>query len=231
VLSITRKTTLPLRPITGRFAGADAARAAVALIAMLVRRLTAYVGLINVNNATKLVEILFDQRRANAMAHIPSGLVGTETKAAVNLPRAHALFAGQQQMDDAKPHPQIDIRVLKNGPSNVGEPIAAIAAIRALPFEFHGPERIRPVRAAARANHAVRPAARHQIGVAGFLIGKRRVELGNGHLDNLFRLLPGHDDSPIDKGEHRMSKSIRQVRDHRLVGEGWAEGARPIVRP
>jgi hypothetical protein len=180
----------------GSFPGANAARTAVALVLMLVRRLAAHIGFINLDNAAKLVEIFIDQRRANAMAHIPSGLVGTETEIAVDLPRAHALLAGQQQMDDAIPDAQFDVGILENGPGNVGEPIAAVAAIRALPFEFHGLERIWPVRATAWADHAVRPAPRYQIGVASFLVGERRFKLSDGHLDNLLRLLPTHNGSP-----------------------------------
>lgn len=180
----------------GGLAGANAARTAIALVAMLVRRLAAYIGFINLNNAAKLIEIHFDQRRANAMAHIPSGFVGAETEMAMDLPRAHSLLAGEHQVNDLKPCSQVNIGVFKDRSGNVGEPIAASAAIRALPFEFHGLEFVRPVRAAARANDAIGPAARDQIGVAGVLIGERRFKLSDGHLDNLLRLLPGHDGSP-----------------------------------
>lgn len=183
-----------------RFTGANAARSAVALVLMLVRRFAAHIGFVNLDNAAKLIEILFDQRRANAMAHIPSGLVRAETEMTVDLPRAHALFAGEHQVNDLKPHAQVNVRILENGPCDIGEPIPASAAIRALPFEFHGLEFIRPVRATTWANNAIRPAPGYQIGVAGFLIGERRLKLGDGHLDNLLRLLTGHDGFPYRQG-------------------------------
>jgi hypothetical protein len=149
-------------------------------------------GFVHLDHAAQFVEILFDQRRANAMAHIPSRLVGAEADIAMDLPRAHALLAGQQQMNDAIPSTQIDLGILENGPGNVGEPIAASAAIRAFPFEFHSLERVTPFPATARANHAVRPAPGDQVFVASPLIGECRLELGDGHLGYLLRLLTGH---------------------------------------
>ena len=133
------------------FARAKAAATTVPASAMLVVGLAADEGFVDFDHSAQLVEILFDQRGANAMAHIPSGLVRAETDVAMDLPSAHALLAGQQQMDDAIPNPQIDVGILKDGSGNIGEPIAAGAAIRALPFEFHGLEFVRPVRATARA--------------------------------------------------------------------------------
>lgn len=50
-----------------------------------------------ISNAAQFIEILFDQHGANAMSHIPSGLIGAETDIAVNLAGAHSLLAGQQQ--------------------------------------------------------------------------------------------------------------------------------------
>jgi hypothetical protein len=197
------------------FARTKAAATAVPTSAVLVVGLSTDESLVNLDHATKLVEILFDQRGANAMAHIPSRLIRAETDVAMDLPGAHALFAGEQQMDDAIPNQQIDVGIFENGPGDVGEPIAAGAAIRALPLEFHGLEFVRPVRAAARANDAIWPAAGDKIGVAGILIGEGCFELGDGHLRNLLRLLAAHNGSPSRRGENGMSKSIRQVRDHR----------------
>jgi hypothetical protein len=183
-------------------AGTKAAtsRVAASLAEMLVLSLAADECFIDFDHTTQFVEILFDQRGADAMTHIPSGLVRAETDIAMDLPSAHAFLAGQQQMDDAIPNPQIDVGILKDGPGNVGEPIAAGAAIRALPFEFHGLEFVRPVRATARANDAVWPAASDQISVAGILIGEGRFELGDGHLRNLLGLLAGHGGSPSRQG-------------------------------
>jgi hypothetical protein len=182
------------------FTRAKAAATAVPATAVLVVGLAADECFIDFDHTAKLVEILFDQCGANAMAHIPSRLVRAETDVAMDLPSAHALLAGQQQMDDAIPNPQIDVGILKDGPGNVGEPIAAGAAIRALPFEFHGLEFVRPARATARANDAVWPASGNQIGVAGILIGEGRLELSDGHLRNLLGLLTGHGGSPYRQG-------------------------------
>src|SRR6185437_10082276 len=135
------------------FARAKAATSgtATALPTVLVLGLSADERFIHFDDPTKLVEIFLDQRRADAMAHIPSRFVGAETEMAMDLPRAHALLAGQHEVNDLKPAAQIDIGILKDCPGNVGEAITAGAAIRTLPSEFHGLEFVRAVRATARA--------------------------------------------------------------------------------
>lgn len=184
----------------GYFVRTKAATTTIPAPAVLVVGLAADEGFINLNDATKLAEILFDKRRTDAMAHIPSGLIRAEADVTMDLPRTHALFAGQQKVNDAIPDPQIDVRVFEKGPGNVGKPIAAGAAIRALPLELHGLEFVGPVRAAARAFDTVRPATGDQIGIAGILIGEGRFELGDGHLRNLLGLLTGHSGSPSRQG-------------------------------
>jgi len=178
------------------FARAKAAATTVPASAVPVVGLAADEGFIDFDHATKLVKILFDQRGANAMAHIPSGLVRAETDVAMDLASAHSLPAGQQQMYDAIPNPQIDVGILKNGSGDVRKAVAAGAAIRTLPFELHGLEFVRPVRATARANDAVWPAPGDEVGVAGILIREGRLELGDGHLVDGFGSFSGHFGSP-----------------------------------
>src|SRR5262249_7885728 len=86
-----------------RLARAETATAAPTAPAMLVVGLPADEGFVHLNDATKLLEVLFDQRGANAVAHIPSGFVTPETHVAMDLTGAHSLLAGQHQVDDAKP--------------------------------------------------------------------------------------------------------------------------------
>src|SRR5581483_2555280 len=187
----------------GRLAGANTATAGTtpSIAPMLVLGFAADEGFVHLNDPAQLVEVLFDERGADAMAHIPSRLIGAETEVAMDLACAHSLFAGQQKVDDLKPASQIDIGVLEDRSCDVGEPIAAGAAIGALPFELHSLEFVRPIRAAARATDAIWPAARHQIGVAGFFIRKHLLKLAYGQLGDLFRLLcAGHDGSPYRQG-------------------------------
>jgi hypothetical protein len=156
---------------------------------------------VNLDNANEFFEFLVRQCCANAMAHVPSRFVGTEAHVAMDLPCADALLAGQHKVDDAKPLSQVYIRVLENRSGNVREPIAARAAIRAFPFEFHGSERIDPRTAAAGTVDAIGPTMGHEIGVAGVLVREGRFPLGNGHLVDLAGLLgAGHDGSLSTRG-------------------------------
>jgi hypothetical protein len=175
------------------FAGASAAALAVmALVPMAVVVFAADPSFINLDNAAKLIDVFFNQRRADTVAHVPSGFVGTEAHVAMDLPCAHSLFAREHEVNDAEPLPQIDVRVLENGSGDVGEPIAAVAAIRALPFEFHGFEGIGPVRATTGANDAIGPAAGDQIGVTSIFIGEVCLKLADCHLRDLLGLSAGH---------------------------------------
>jgi hypothetical protein len=152
---------------------------------------------INLDDANKLLELFVLQCSADAVAHIPSRLVGTETHIAVDLAGTDALLAGQHEVDDAEPLPQVHIRILEDRPSDVGKPIAARAAIRALPFPFHRLERIDAHTATARAMDAIRPAMGDKVGVTSILCGEGRFPLGDSHLMDLAGLFgSGHDGSP-----------------------------------
>lgn len=177
-------------------AGSAATISALALVPVLGE--AADESFINLDDTNELFELLVLQCRANAVAHVPSGFVGTEAHVAMDLSGADTLLAGQHKVDDAEPLPQVHIRVLEDRPGNVGEPITARAAIRALPFPLHGFERIDPRTAAAGAIDAIGPAMGHEVGVAGILVRKGRFPLGNGHLVDLAGLFSaGHDGSPF----------------------------------
>ena len=52
------------------------------------------------------------------MTHGPCGFVGSKTHEAHDLKRAHSFFAGQHEVDDAKPIAKRLIRVFKNCSGN-----------------------------------------------------------------------------------------------------------------
>ena len=64
----------------------------------------------------------------DAVAHIPSGLVGAEARDVHDLKRAHPLHAGQHQVDDTEPVTERLVLVLEDRPGDVGE--AVVGAIR-----------------------------------------------------------------------------------------------------
>jgi hypothetical protein len=178
-------------------AGAGPARTAITLIPMLVAGLSADVGFVHLDNAHEFPKFLVLERRPDAVAHVPSGLVGAEAHVAVDLPGADPLLAGRHEVDDAEPLPQIDVRVLKNGPDEVREAVsAALPTVRAFPTIFHGFEGIDLRAAAAWAVDTVRPAGGDQVTVTGGLVRKGRLKLSDGHLHDLLGLFPGHDCRP-----------------------------------
>ena len=62
----------------------------------------------------ELFEIAVGERRPDAMAHVPCRLVATEAEETINLQCAHSLFAGQHQVDDAKPILERLVRVFED---------------------------------------------------------------------------------------------------------------------
>jgi hypothetical protein len=88
------------------FARANAAASAVrvAVFPMFVVLLAANESFVNLDHAAKLLNIL-DQRSSDLVAHEPRGFVRAKTHIAFDLQRAHAFFAGEHKMDDAKPLP------------------------------------------------------------------------------------------------------------------------------
>jgi hypothetical protein len=88
---------------------------------------------INLNDAAKLFDV-FDQGGSDFVTHKPRGFVRTEAHKAPNLQCAHALFAGEHQMGDPEPITERLIRVLEDGPGDMGKSIAGLrSALVALP--------------------------------------------------------------------------------------------------
>lgn len=101
-------------------------------------------------------------------------LLAADVHEAVYLARALAFLAGEHEVDDAKPVPQIDIGVFEDGPGDIGEAISpALTAIGALPMPLAGLEGIDASRVATRAMDAIWLAVSDRIGVTRILIGER----------------------------------------------------------
>jgi len=179
-------------------AGRRTAGAAVAtVVAVFVPHLAAHIGFVHFDDAHKLLKFIVLHRGADAVAHVPSRLVGAEAHVAVDLPRANALLAGRHQVDDAEPLPQIDIRVFKNRPDKVRKSVsAALPTSRTFPAVRHGFEAVDVHAPTPGAVDAIGPAVRDKEGVTGFLGRKGCLKLRDGHLHDLPRLFPGHDRNP-----------------------------------
>jgi hypothetical protein len=186
------------RPNNRGLARTFATAPAAAFIPVAIVILAADPGFINFNNTHKLAKSLVLQSSTDAVAHIPSRLVGAETHIAMNLPRADSFLAGQHQVNDLEPVAQIDVCVLENRANKVREPIsAAFPAVGALPFPFHGFERIDPITTTAGAMDALGPAITDQESVTGIFVREHGFKLTDGHLNDLAGLFrSGHDDSP-----------------------------------
>ena len=176
--------SLALRAI--RAGRATSPTGAAALVLVPVAVLAADVGLIDFHKTHQLCEFFVNEGRANLVAHVQSGLVGTEAHVTLYLQGADALLAGEHQMDDAKPLAQRFICVLEDRPSDHGEAVGrAFAAVHALPLEWHRLELVDLHGAAAGAADATRPAVRGEVGFAGVVIREHRLKLADGHLVNL----------------------------------------------
>jgi hypothetical protein len=75
----------------------------------------------------------------------------------------------------------------------------AFAALHALPFVGHRPERINVIAVAAGTADALGPTPSDQIPLAGIFVGEHALELGAGQLVDRLRLLTGHDGSPYQR--------------------------------
>ena len=146
------------------------------LAAVLVDALAADVGLVNLDNPTKL-SLRLDKSSPDTVRHEPSGFERTEAHVAPQLPRADAFLAGQHQMRDFEPIAERLVRVLEDRPDENGEPIAVRGALLALPMPLAGLEFIDGGIATARANRAFRPSAGFQIPLAGILVSDRETSI------------------------------------------------------
>jgi hypothetical protein len=152
----------------------------------------ANIGFIDLNDAAKLVHILFDQSSSDAMAHVPSGFVRAEAHSPHDLQCAHALLAGQHHMGDAIPVAKRLIGILEDGPGDAREPIPLRRTGSALPMKrLIGGSVVQIDVSTARATDALRPSAGDQIGLASRFIRECRLKLGDGHLVN-WLLATGH---------------------------------------
>jgi hypothetical protein len=201
-------------------AGPASASAAAALVPMFIFILSANVGFINLDHAAKLLNVL-DQRRADLMTHEPRGFVRTKSHVALNLQRAHSLFAGEHKVDNAEPLAERLVRVLENGPRDMGEPVAGFRrALVALPRPRAVRQLVRIDGPTTRAGNAIGPAALYEVSAASFLIGEHPLKFGDAHLMDGFGLLAGHRtiSLPSHKREYSIVTGASQVRDNRLHG-------------
>jgi hypothetical protein len=188
----------------GGFARASAAGSvtAAALVDVPVLGKTSDESFIDFDNASELLEIATSQCRTDTVTHIPSGVVGAEAHHPLNLQRANALLAGQHHMDDAKPVAERLIRVLEDGPGDMGEAIARIGrASVALPTPGHRRDAMGDYCPTTRAADAIWPAPSHEVSATGILIGKHLLKLADRQLVNGFGLFcSGHGGSPYRQG-------------------------------
>jgi hypothetical protein len=154
---------------------------------------------INFDNASEFFKIPVSECRADAVTHVPSSFVRAEAHEAVNLKGAHALLAGQHQVDHAEPVAKRFIRVLKDRPGDVGKAIALGGAFLALPMPFAGRQVVDGFIATTRASNPIRPAPRDQIGPTSIFIREHPLELSSGKLMNGPRFL-SHDTPPTMEG-------------------------------
>jgi len=187
-----------------RFAGTNATSAATLTALVLVPILgeTADEGFVNLNDPHELIEILIGQRRADAVAHIPSRAVRAEAHDALHLQSRNAFLAGQHRMDDAEPIAQWLIGVLENRAGDMRKAIicAGRRAFIAAPIPRQRTIGLNQSVAAARAIDTARPAVRHQIGRAMIFIREGFFPLSEGHLMNLLGLFrAGHIEHPFQQ--------------------------------
>jgi hypothetical protein len=127
------------------------------------------------DNADQLAELPISKTNSNAMAHIVRGRIRTETHHAMNLAGGNAPFAGQHQINDLEPRFETNIRVLKDGPDQQREAIAALFdALGALPVEGAVTDRMNIFIVASRATDAFWPAARDKVLLTG-VIGREQL--------------------------------------------------------
>jgi len=184
-----------------RLAGTNAASSVTlaTLVDMPVLCEAANESFVNLDNSGQLLELFSGERGADAVHHVPSGLIAFEAHDAMDLPGTDAFLARQHEVNDAEPIAKRFIGVLENRAGKVRKAVAAAtAAIRAFPVPLAGFQVINPSAAAARAAHAFRPSLANKVSAASLFIGEQFLELFNRHLDDLrLLLLPGHCANPL----------------------------------
>jgi hypothetical protein len=171
---------------------ASTARSWSALVGMAVLVLATDIGFVDLDDAHEFAELGVDETGANAVAHIPSRAVRAEAHHTVDLERGNTLLAGQHEVNDLEPLPHANIGVLKDGPNQHREPIAAFfGTFSALPVKRAIGDGINIGIAASRAGNGFRPASRDQISFAGIIGRKQVFELRDRHLRSEFDLAHG----------------------------------------
>lgn len=162
---------------------ATAVRAVATLVFVPVLRFAANVGFIHLHDAHQASELLVSKTSADAHAHVVCRPIGAKAHHTLDLEGGNSLFADQHQVDDAEPHPQINVRVLENGPDKVREAVGgADAAVHALPFVSHGLQFNHMKRAAAGAIHRLGPTFLDQVSIASGFVREHLFKLRYGEL-------------------------------------------------
>jgi hypothetical protein len=99
------------------------------LVPMAIAVLAANVSLISLN-FSRHRERIAAHGSTNAMAHEPGGFIAASSKHPMDLKGAHAFLGMEHQEDDLKPSPQLDVRILKDSPSQNAKPIAILGAYK-----------------------------------------------------------------------------------------------------
>jgi hypothetical protein len=183
-----------------RFAGTDAASStpAAAFVPMPVFGQTADESFIYLDNSAELINV-FHQGNTNLVAHFPCGLVRTEPHVTHDLQCAHALLAGEHQVDDAIPVTKRFVSVLKDRPGNVGEPISCVGgALRALPMPRHCRDLTADLCTTARAADTFWPTSPNEIGAARIFVREHFLELCDRKLMDWLWLFACHGALPSD---------------------------------
>ncbi len=165
-----------------------------ALIPMPVLVLAADVRFIDFDNAHELAELWIGEASADAMAHVVSRRIGTETKHAVHLQSGDAFLAGQNEIYNFEPSFHWHVGVLKDCSNENGKAIASCGTSTALPMKRTSANFSKFFIPATRAADAIRPASCNEIGLASFIGWEQPLELRDCHL--LGELWTGHRSAP-----------------------------------
>ena len=181
-------------------AGTSGSTAATAFITMSVFRQAADESFINFDNAAELINV-FHQGDADLVTHGPSCLIRAEAHIALNLQRAHALLAGEHQMNDAIPITKRLVGIFEYRSGDVGEAIASFwSTLIALPAPWPVQQFMRVLCATTWAANAIWPAAANEISAARIFVREHPLELSDRELMDWFRLFACHVAVSFDYG-------------------------------
>src|SRR5262249_17252277 len=159
----------------GGFSRGRVLPAVSALIPMLIFFLPADEAFINLDNAPKLFNI-FHHGGSDLVTHFPSGFVRTVSHVPENLHCAHALFASEHEMRDAKPVTERLVGVFEDRADQDREPIAVGRAFLALPMPLAGRQVVDRRIPASWTSRPLWPTAGLQIGLASVFVWEQVLE-------------------------------------------------------